>query len=135
MVTTARQHITMAVDYGSSIKRYTLLAENGTMIGGETETEKNVDYLHVTSSYGNGCQLQLELDHKYTKEGDFRPVITVANALTNENVNVTLPQEISAQFNLTSIAVHHPVHHKANTQVNEAFGVFLFQSFLPQSLS
>ena len=119
MVTTARQHITLAVDYGNhNTKHYSLAAENGTMIGGETETEKQLDFLHVTSSYGNGCHLNVELDHKYSTEGDYRPVVTVNNTLSNASVTVVLPRTIHAQYPMRHAAIYHPHHVAVNANAN-----------------
>ena len=86
MVTTARQFISLSVAYGNNnTKHYSLMSQNGSMIGGETETEKDIDFIHVTSSYGESCQLQVELDHKYLKEGDYQPELTASNTKTNQS--------------------------------------------------
>ena len=120
METAARSELMLQIDFGDgSIYHHSLKDINDTFILGG---EQNAAHLHLTASYGEGCELIISLDHAYQSEGAFHPVASVYSVLTaNVTAQARLPQGVLIQRTLTD--VHIDCHEVYSTNQSAIFKV------------
>ena len=103
METAARSELILEIDFGDGSRyNHSLQDINDTFILGG---EQNIAHLHLSASYGEGCELFVSLDHVYGIEGLFHPTVSVYSETSNVTASAKLAQPLLVQRTLSDVDV------------------------------
>lgn len=117
--TASRNNTSLEINFGDGdIQKYALRYDSS---GTDTNPLLNdVDFIAVTASYDEGCLLEVDIEHVYTKEGVFR----VSVAVFSEHVHrqsAELTENITVLSQITGPVLH--MSHNSVVAVNKTFKV------------
>ena len=101
MVTMSRKETSIKFNFGDGVEKSFLLKEEVD----ELAEDNSMDRVRLTASYGQGCTLNVEIDHMFSKQGHFRPLVVATNTISNVSARLSSAIDIFKELEGASIQV------------------------------